>query len=72
MTIGMPRIDRLPAQFNARIDQDFAETGEASLIFHYNENRNHSLNRTNPATSGAIGRATARASSSARARSASR
>ena len=37
-------------QFNARIDQDFGEIGEASLIFHYNENRNHFINRINLAT----------------------
>jgi iron complex outermembrane recepter protein len=37
-------------QFNARIDQDFGEIGEASLIFHYNENRNNFLNRINLAT----------------------
>ena len=32
-------------QFNARIDQDFGETGWASLIFNYNENRNNFINR---------------------------
>jgi iron complex outermembrane recepter protein len=33
-------------QYNARIDQDFGEIGWASLIFHYNENRNSFINRT--------------------------
>ncbi|MBX3751889.1 MAG: TonB-dependent receptor, partial [Opitutaceae bacterium] len=28
-------------QFNARIDQEFGDFGEASLIFNYNENRNN-------------------------------
>ncbi len=37
-------------QFNARIDQDFGEIGEASLIFNYNENRNNFINRINYAT----------------------
>jgi iron complex outermembrane recepter protein len=37
-------------QFNARIDQDFGDYGEASLIFHYNENRNNFINRINLAT----------------------
>jgi iron complex outermembrane receptor protein len=37
-------------QFNARIDQDFGEIGEASLIFNYNENRNNFINRINLAT----------------------
>ena len=32
-------------QFNARIDQDFGETGWASLIFNYNQNRNNFINR---------------------------
>jgi Outer membrane receptor proteins, mostly Fe transport len=32
-------------QFNARIDQDFGSIGEASLLFHYNENRNAFINR---------------------------
>jgi iron complex outermembrane recepter protein len=32
-------------QFNARVDQDFGEIGQASLIFHYNENRNNFINR---------------------------
>lgn len=37
-------------QFNARIDQDFGDVGEASLIFNYNENRNNFINRINLAT----------------------
>lgn len=37
-------------QFNARIDQDFGDRGWASLIFHYNENRNNFINRINLAT----------------------
>lgn len=37
-------------QFNARIDQDFGEIGEASLIFNYNENRNNFINRISLAT----------------------
>jgi len=32
-------------QYNARIDQDFGDIGEASLIFNYNENRNSFINR---------------------------
>lgn len=32
-------------QFNARIDQEFGSIGQASLIFHYNENRNSFINR---------------------------
>ena len=32
-------------QFNARIDQDFGDIGWASLILHYNENRNNFINR---------------------------
>ncbi len=32
-------------QFNARIDQNFGDIGEASLIFNYNENRNNFINR---------------------------
>lgn len=37
-------------QFNARIDQDFGDIGQASLIFNYNENRNNFINRINLAT----------------------
>jgi iron complex outermembrane receptor protein len=37
-------------QFNARIDQDFGDVGQASLIFNYNENRNNFINRINLAT----------------------
>ncbi|MBX3483901.1 TonB-dependent receptor [Phenylobacterium sp.] len=37
-------------QFNARIDQEFGDFGEASLIFNYNENRNNFINRINLAT----------------------
>jgi iron complex outermembrane receptor protein len=37
-------------QFNARIDQEFGTVGQASLIFHYNENRNNFINRINLAT----------------------
>lgn len=37
-------------QFNARVDQDFGNVGQASLIFHWNENRNHFINRINLAT----------------------
>ena len=32
-------------QFNARIDQDFGDAGRASLILHWNENRNSFLGR---------------------------
>jgi len=32
-------------QYNARIDQEFGDVGQASLIFHYNENRNAFSNR---------------------------
>ena len=32
-------------QYNARIDQDFGDIGRASLILHYNENRNAFINR---------------------------
>ena len=34
-------------QFNARVDQEFGNVGQASLIFHWNENRNHFINRIN-------------------------
>lgn len=37
-------------QFNARIDQDFGDVGQASLIFNYNELRNNFINRINLAT----------------------
>ncbi|MBU1375765.1 MAG: TonB-dependent receptor [Alphaproteobacteria bacterium] len=37
-------------QFNARIDQDFGDVGQASLIFNYNENRNNFINRLSLAT----------------------
>ncbi|MBL8770482.1 MAG: TonB-dependent receptor [Phenylobacterium sp.] len=37
-------------QFNGRIDQDFGDVGQASLIFNYNENRNNFINRINLAT----------------------
>jgi iron complex outermembrane receptor protein len=37
-------------QFNARIDQDFGDIGQASLIFNWNENRNAFINRINLAT----------------------
>lgn len=37
-------------QFNARIDQEFGDVGQASLIFNYNENRNNFINRLNLAT----------------------
>ena len=37
-------------QFNARIDQDFGDIGEASLLFNYNENRNNFINRISLAT----------------------
>ena len=37
-------------QFNARIDQDFGDFGQASLLFNYNENRNNFINRINLAT----------------------
>ena len=37
-------------QFNARIDQDFGDIGQASLIFNYNQNRNNFINRINLAT----------------------
>ncbi|MBL8555864.1 MAG: TonB-dependent receptor [Phenylobacterium sp.] len=42
-------------QFNARIDQDFGDIGEASLIFNYNENRNNFINRLSLATFGRQG-----------------
>lgn len=32
-------------QLNARIDQEFGDIGQASLIFNYNENRNNFINR---------------------------
>jgi iron complex outermembrane receptor protein len=32
-------------QFNARVDQDFGDVGQASLIFNYDENRNNFINR---------------------------
>jgi iron complex outermembrane receptor protein len=34
-------------QFNARIDQEFGDVGQASLIFNYNENRENFINRLN-------------------------
>ena len=37
-------------QFNARIDQEFGDVGQASLIFNYNENRNNFINRINLAS----------------------
>jgi iron complex outermembrane receptor protein len=37
-------------QFNARIDQDFGDIGQASLLFNYNQNRNNFINRINLAT----------------------
>lgn len=37
-------------QFNARIDQDFGDIGQASLLFNYNENRNNFINRISLAT----------------------
>jgi iron complex outermembrane receptor protein len=46
-------------QFNARIDQEFGDVGQASLMFHYDENRNNFINRISLDTFNRQGRTTA-------------
>jgi iron complex outermembrane receptor protein len=49
------------SQFNARIDQEFGDVGQASLMFHYDKNRNNFINRINLDTFNRRGRTTANA-----------